>query len=268
MPRVCACPSSIRRVRRGHGSRSARKVLRSSCGGHTGRVSDLVEVARRAEPQATERHSSACSECPTSAGDWRSPGRGSRRTRGARASPSVGRRHHSCRFRTDGVPRAAGGARATAADQSAALSRRPGGARRVAVRRGTAGAGWRGGSCAESNNAAATSSCSAGRLWADLMRRAFEVDVLACPRCGGRLRLVALLESGPRDRADPPALGVAVGSAGGTSGTGARSRAATSPGDVSSSRPRPSVASARLSRHTRYRATALVAGQPGGLSCQ
>jgi hypothetical protein len=28
------------------------------------------------------------------------------------------------------------------------------------------------------------------------MRRAFEVDVLACPRCGGRLRLIALLEAG------------------------------------------------------------------------
>jgi len=36
----------------------------------------------------------------------------------------------------------------------------------------------------------------AGRRWADLMRRAFDVDVLACPRCGGRLRLVALLEAG------------------------------------------------------------------------
>lgn len=36
----------------------------------------------------------------------------------------------------------------------------------------------------------------AGHRWADLMRRAFEVDVLACPRCGGRLRLVALLEVG------------------------------------------------------------------------
>ncbi|MEP6906056.1 MAG: transposase, partial [Gemmatimonadales bacterium] len=30
--------------------------------------------------------------------------------------------------------------------------------------------------------------------WAELMRRTFGVDVLACPRCGGRLRLVALLE--------------------------------------------------------------------------
>jgi hypothetical protein len=50
---------------------------------------------------------------------------------------------------------------------------------------------------AESDNAAATSPGPAGRRWADLMRRAFEVDVLACPRCGGRLRLVALLEAGP-----------------------------------------------------------------------
>lgn len=36
----------------------------------------------------------------------------------------------------------------------------------------------------------------AGRRWADLMRRAFDVDVLACPRCGGRLGLLALLEPG------------------------------------------------------------------------
>jgi hypothetical protein len=27
--------------------------------------------------------------------------------------------------------------------------------------------------------------------WADLMRRAFDIDVLACPRCGRRLRLMA-----------------------------------------------------------------------------
>lgn len=33
-----------------------------------------------------------------------------------------------------------------------------------------------------------------GRLWADLMQRTFGVDVLACPRCGGRLRLIALIE--------------------------------------------------------------------------
>jgi hypothetical protein len=30
--------------------------------------------------------------------------------------------------------------------------------------------------------------------WAALMRRAFDIDVLACPRCGGRLRLLALIE--------------------------------------------------------------------------
>ena len=33
-------------------------------------------------------------------------------------------------------------------------------------------------------------------LWADLMRRTFGFDVLACPRCGGRLRLIALIEQG------------------------------------------------------------------------
>ena len=32
------------------------------------------------------------------------------------------------------------------------------------------------------------------RLWADLMRRTFGIDVLACPRCGGRFRLIALIE--------------------------------------------------------------------------
>jgi hypothetical protein len=31
--------------------------------------------------------------------------------------------------------------------------------------------------------------------WADLMRRVFDIDVLACPRCGGRLRLVATIEN-------------------------------------------------------------------------
>lgn len=31
-------------------------------------------------------------------------------------------------------------------------------------------------------------------LWAQLMRRSFGFDVLACPRCGDRFRLVALIE--------------------------------------------------------------------------
>ena len=29
--------------------------------------------------------------------------------------------------------------------------------------------------------------------WAALMHRAFAIDVLACPRCGGRLRLIATI---------------------------------------------------------------------------
>jgi hypothetical protein len=33
-----------------------------------------------------------------------------------------------------------------------------------------------------------------GRSWAALMRRTFGFEVLACPRCGGRLRLIALIE--------------------------------------------------------------------------
>ncbi|HUY59594.1 MAG TPA: hypothetical protein VMV16_07785 [Solirubrobacteraceae bacterium] len=34
-----------------------------------------------------------------------------------------------------------------------------------------------------------------GLRWAALMQRTFGFDVLACPRCGGRLRLVALIET-------------------------------------------------------------------------
>jgi hypothetical protein len=33
-----------------------------------------------------------------------------------------------------------------------------------------------------------------GQCWAALMQRTFGFDVLACPRCGGRLRLIALIE--------------------------------------------------------------------------
>ena len=34
---------------------------------------------------------------------------------------------------------------------------------------------------------------SRGWSWAALMHRAFAIDVLACPHCGGRLRLIATL---------------------------------------------------------------------------
>ena len=33
-----------------------------------------------------------------------------------------------------------------------------------------------------------------GQTWALLMARTFGFDLLACPRCGGRLRLIALIE--------------------------------------------------------------------------
>jgi len=55
--------------------------------------------------------------------------------------------------------------------------------------------------------------CSTEYQWAELMRRTFGVDVLACPRCGGRLRLVALIYQAsvvqrpePRPARAPPRL--------------------------------------------------------------
>ena len=36
-----------------------------------------------------------------------------------------------------------------------------------------------------------------GWRWAAVLRRTFGVDVLACSRCGGRLRLIALIEQAP-----------------------------------------------------------------------
>jgi hypothetical protein len=38
--------------------------------------------------------------------------------------------------------------------------------------------------------------CRHGRnyLWAELMRRSLGLDVLACPHCGGRLQLIALID--------------------------------------------------------------------------
>ena len=41
--------------------------------------------------------------------------------------------------------------------------------------------------------------------WANLMRRAFDIDVLACPRCGGRLRLLGTI-------GDPAAIRGLLGS--------------------------------------------------------
>jgi hypothetical protein len=48
----------------------------------------------------------------------------------------------------------------------------------------------------DDSGAAAADSASRGRhiAWATLLQRVFEVDVLACPRCDGRLELLATLE--------------------------------------------------------------------------
>jgi len=53
--------------------------------------------------------------------------------------------------------------------------------------------------------------------WADPMRRAFDIDVLACPRCGGRLRLIATVE-------DPDAIRAIL-----VAGTGSRELADRAP---------------------------------------
>src|SRR3989442_9061036 len=65
-------------------------------------------------------------------------------------------------------------------------------------------AGWRARVVAYGTPPAVASPCSEASdtsksaprhwAWAALMRRAFDLDVLACPRCGGRLRLIATLE--------------------------------------------------------------------------
>lgn len=45
-------------------------------------------------------------------------------------------------------------------------------------------------------------------VWAELMYRSFGFDVLACPRCGGRLRLIALIEEAQVIQRVPRHLGL------------------------------------------------------------
>jgi len=47
---------------------------------------------------------------------------------------------------------------------------------------------------ADGDTSGAKSSRAGAYQWAELMRRTFGLDVVACPRCDGRLRLVALIE--------------------------------------------------------------------------
>ena len=62
----------------------------------------------------------------------------------------------------------------------------------VVAYRAADGAAEAGGTTVES--AAPNRGRPGGWEWAELMRRAFGFDVLACPRCGGRLRLIALIQ--------------------------------------------------------------------------
>jgi hypothetical protein len=76
--------------------------------------------------------------------------------------------------------------------------------------------GWRARVVAYGAPAAVASPCSEASdtsrsaprhwAWAALMRRAFDLDVLACPRCGGRLRLIATVEDPEAIRAILAAL--------------------------------------------------------------
>ena len=60
-----------------------------------------------------------------------------------------------------------------------------------------------------------STSASRRLSWAELLKRVFEIDVLACPRCGARRELIATITDGPVARrilehlglpADPPPL--------------------------------------------------------------
>ena len=61
---------------------------------------------------------------------------------------------------------------------------------------GPAGAGRRSGAA----EGTLPSSGSLGLSWATLLKRVFALDVLLCPRCGGRRRIVGVYPGGPRLR--------------------------------------------------------------------
>ena len=68
-----------------------------------------------------------------------------------------------------------------------------------------------------------------GWTWAQLMRRAFALDVLACPACGGRLRLIALIF-------DPHTIRALLGSSAVSTTLGGRAPPAASPAAVAGAR--------------------------------
>jgi hypothetical protein len=44
----------------------------------------------------------------------------------------------------------------------------------------------------------------ASQTWAMLITRVYEVDPLACPKCGGRLKVIAFIEPRAPERSDGP----------------------------------------------------------------
>ena len=61
---------------------------------------------------------------------------------------------------------------------------------------------------ADANDAPTAAPNARHWAWAALMRRAFDIDVLACPRCGGRLRLIGTVEDPDAIRAILAAVAV------------------------------------------------------------
>jgi len=62
----------------------------------------------------------------------------------------------------------------------------------------------------DSDDHAASPSPPRHWAWANLMRRAFDIDVLTCPRCGGRLRLLGTIEDPAAIRAILDSLAASV----------------------------------------------------------
>ncbi len=114
----------------------------------------------------------------------------------------LGRRHESSALRAARVPGEACRAEAAPADEPNSVPRSVGPARSVASRivPGPAMQTLEPGASPEQALGASADEKTGpprqtrhGR-WADLMRRAFDIDVLACPYCGNRMRLLATIE--------------------------------------------------------------------------
>jgi hypothetical protein len=87
---------------------------------------------------------------------------------------------------------------------------------------------------AEGATACGSTATRRGWTWAQLMRRAFDLDVLACPACGGRLRLIALI-------VDPRTIRVILDSLGSPTGHAGRAPPADAAVAVADFVPGPSV---------------------------